>query len=183
MVTLGNKAGKSTHRGWNNCPRTKGRMQMTNTGRTAVIASAFALSVSAISLASAQEVSQNAKAAAGAAPSTSVTQQMLNRADADGNNFLHTNGDYTQQRFYPNGQINRLQREAAASGLDLPDRGQGVDGDLADHRQRRDVCHHLVQPRLCAQRRDRRGVLALQAQHGSDHDLLLRPQQPRRRRL
>ena len=25
-----------------------------------------------------------------------VTQDLLNRADADGNNFLHTNGDYNQ---------------------------------------------------------------------------------------
>ena len=36
-----------------------------------------------------------------------VTQDLLNRAGADGNNFLLTNGDYNQLRFYPNGQINR----------------------------------------------------------------------------
>jgi alcohol dehydrogenase (cytochrome c) len=35
-----------------------------------------------------------------------VTQDLLNRAAADGNNFLHTNGDYHQTRFYPNQQIN-----------------------------------------------------------------------------
>src|SRR6202790_2005971 len=35
-----------------------------------------------------------------------VTPSMLERAATDGNNFLHTNGDYTQKRFYPNGQIN-----------------------------------------------------------------------------
>jgi len=35
-----------------------------------------------------------------------VTQDLLNRAASDGNNFLHTNGDYTQSRYYPNRQIN-----------------------------------------------------------------------------
>src|ERR1017187_9222476 len=42
----------------------------------------------------------------GAAPAATVSASMLERAAADGNNFLHTNGDYTQKRFYPNGQIN-----------------------------------------------------------------------------
>ena len=36
----------------------------------------------------------------------SVTQDLLNRAASDGNNFLHTNGDYFQNRYYPNRQIN-----------------------------------------------------------------------------
>ena len=47
------------------------------------------------------------------------------------------------------------ERRQAAAGLDLPDRGQGIDGDVADRHQWRDVCHHLVQPRLrarCAHR-------------------------------
>jgi len=35
-----------------------------------------------------------------------ATQDLLNRAGGDGNNFLHTNGDYTQSRFFPNKQIN-----------------------------------------------------------------------------
>jgi glucose dehydrogenase len=35
-----------------------------------------------------------------------VTQDMLNRADGDGNNFLHTNGNYSQTRYYPSRQIN-----------------------------------------------------------------------------
>jgi glucose dehydrogenase len=35
-----------------------------------------------------------------------VTQDMLSRADSDGNNFLHTNGNYEQTRYYPNKQIN-----------------------------------------------------------------------------
>jgi alcohol dehydrogenase (cytochrome c) len=39
---------------------------------------------------------------------STVTQDLLNRAGTDGNNFLLTNGDYRQQRYYPNSQINRL---------------------------------------------------------------------------
>ncbi len=35
-----------------------------------------------------------------------VTQDMLDRAAGDGNNYLHTNGDYAQTRYYPASQIN-----------------------------------------------------------------------------
>ena len=35
-----------------------------------------------------------------------VTQDMLSRAAGDGNNFLHTNGNYHQTRYYPSRQIN-----------------------------------------------------------------------------
>jgi len=35
-----------------------------------------------------------------------VSQDMLNRAASDGNNFLHTNGNYAQTRYYPSKQIN-----------------------------------------------------------------------------
>ena len=41
------------------------------------------------------------------APANAVTQAMLNGAANDGRNFLATNGDLKQQRFYPNGDINR----------------------------------------------------------------------------
>ena len=36
-----------------------------------------------------------------------VTQDMLSRAAGDGNNFLHTNGNYAQTRYYPSRQINK----------------------------------------------------------------------------
>ncbi len=35
-----------------------------------------------------------------------VTQDLLNRAASDGNNFLQTNGNYDQTRYYPNREIN-----------------------------------------------------------------------------
>ncbi len=38
---------------------------------------------------------------------STVTQDMLNRAAGDGNNFLHTNGNYHQTRYHPSRQINR----------------------------------------------------------------------------
>ncbi|HEY7747841.1 MAG TPA: PQQ-binding-like beta-propeller repeat protein [Aestuariivirgaceae bacterium] len=37
---------------------------------------------------------------------TVVSQDLMNRAAGDGNNFLHTNGNYHQTRYYPNRQIN-----------------------------------------------------------------------------
>jgi alcohol dehydrogenase (cytochrome c) len=36
-----------------------------------------------------------------------VTQDMLDRAAGDANNFLHTNGNYEQTRYYPSSQINK----------------------------------------------------------------------------
>jgi PQQ-dependent dehydrogenase (methanol/ethanol family) len=38
----------------------------------------------------------------------SVSQDMLNRAGQDANNFLMTHGDYTQKRYFPNRQINTM---------------------------------------------------------------------------
>jgi alcohol dehydrogenase (cytochrome c) len=66
------------------------------------IAGAFAL----VATVSAQEVQQGATSAAKPSITPSnVSQEMLDRAANDGNNFLHTNGDYTQKRFSPNKQI------------------------------------------------------------------------------
>jgi hypothetical protein len=36
-----------------------------------------------------------------AAPATPVTQDQLNAAARDENNFLHTNGNYDQTRYFP----------------------------------------------------------------------------------
>jgi PQQ-dependent dehydrogenase (methanol/ethanol family) len=70
-------------------------------GRTlALAAAAFAMVLPA----SAQEVT---KAPTKYGDMSTVTQDLLNRAGDDGNNFLLTNGDYNQLRFYPNRQINR----------------------------------------------------------------------------
>ncbi|MFO1148367.1 MAG: PQQ-binding-like beta-propeller repeat protein [Alsobacter sp.] len=49
---------------------------------------------------------QEVKAATKWGDMNTVTQDLLNRAAGDGNNFLHTNGNYGQTRFYPNRQIN-----------------------------------------------------------------------------
>jgi PQQ-dependent dehydrogenase (methanol/ethanol family) len=57
--------------------------------------------------ASAQEVKQDSKMAVRAAGAINVTQQQLDDAAKDANNFLHTNGNYAQTRFYPNKQINK----------------------------------------------------------------------------
>jgi alcohol dehydrogenase (cytochrome c) len=75
---------------------------MARQGRTAAITGALALA-----LAGTGATSQEVKPAPKYGNMNTVTQDLLNRAGADGNNFLHTNGDYHQLRFYPNGQINR----------------------------------------------------------------------------
>src|SRR5215471_10340949 len=72
--------------------------------RTAV--GAVALSAAMMSFVGAQETKQVTGETAKAINVAPVTQQMLDRADRDARNFLHTNGDYRQQRFYPNDQIN-----------------------------------------------------------------------------
>jgi alcohol dehydrogenase (cytochrome c) len=71
-------------------------------GRTLALAAAAALAF-ALS-APAQEV---VKPPAKYGDMSTVTQDLLNRAGDDGNNFLLTNGDYNQLRYYPNRQINR----------------------------------------------------------------------------
>ena len=79
-----------------------GGIVMARQARTAVIAGALGLAIAGTG-ASSQEV----KPAPKYGNMHTVTQDLLNRAGADGNNFLHTNGDYHQLRFYPNGRINR----------------------------------------------------------------------------
>jgi PQQ-dependent dehydrogenase (methanol/ethanol family) len=76
---------------------------MTRRDVTIATAVACAFAVTAIGAAGAQEV----KTATKYGDMNTVTQDMLNRAGGDGNNFLHTNGNYEQLRFYPNSQINR----------------------------------------------------------------------------
>ena len=55
----------------------------------------------------AQETKQEAKSAAGIATVSPVTQEQLNTADKNSRNFLLTNGNYAQTRFYPAKQIGR----------------------------------------------------------------------------
>jgi len=73
-------------------------------GRAALLAGTMALGVVP---AFAQEVKQESKSGAAAAMIAPVKQEMLNKADKDASNFLLTNGNYAQTRFYPAKQINR----------------------------------------------------------------------------
>src|SRR6202047_2510608 len=54
-----------------------------------------------------QETKQDAKSASTQAKISPVTQQQLNAADKNTNNFLLTNGNYAQTRFHPANQIGR----------------------------------------------------------------------------
>jgi PQQ-dependent dehydrogenase (methanol/ethanol family) len=66
------------------------------------VTGAFALAI----LGTEPAAAQGGRPEASPGPAPIVTQDMLDRSASDANNFLHTNGDYTQKRFYPNGQIN-----------------------------------------------------------------------------
>ncbi|MGP8119833.1 MAG: PQQ-binding-like beta-propeller repeat protein, partial [Xanthobacteraceae bacterium] len=77
-------------------------------GRLA-IASAALLGVAGFlaSPVAAQETKQDAKPMSGQAMVSPVTQEQLNAAAKDAKNFLLTNGNYEQTRFYPAKQIDR----------------------------------------------------------------------------
>jgi glucose dehydrogenase len=62
----------------------------------------------AVAMVAAIAWSQETKPAAKYGDMSLVSQDMLDRAAGDGNNFLHTNGDYTQLRYYRNRQISRM---------------------------------------------------------------------------
>ena len=76
---------------------------MSATRSARVTVGALALATFCFGAATAQEV----KTAAKYGDMSQVTQDLLNRAAGDGNNFLQTNGNYEQTRYYPNRQINR----------------------------------------------------------------------------
>jgi glucose dehydrogenase len=79
------------------------------------------------------------------APATSVSQDQLNAAASDEKNFLHTNGNYNQTRFFPGKQINT----SNVAHLHPAWIFQTEVKESLDRRKRRDVRHHLLRSRLC----------------------------------
>jgi alcohol dehydrogenase (cytochrome c) len=78
---------------------------MNQIGRMSLTVGAMALSLAVAGGARAQETGGGAGGMAGTAPAANVTQAMLNNAASDNKNFLATNGNYGQTRFYPADQI------------------------------------------------------------------------------
>ena len=72
-----------------------------------LLGSICAAAILAAGMANAQEVKNAPTSMAATAAVTPVSQQQLSDAAKDGSNFLATNGNYEQTRFYPNDQINR----------------------------------------------------------------------------
>ncbi len=70
----------------------------------AVVSIAFAFST--LSPALSQEIEHTGKDTSAGAPAISVTQEQLNNAANNANEFLHTNGNYDQTRYFPGKQIN-----------------------------------------------------------------------------
>ncbi len=79
-------------------------MQATRSG-LARAAYTAAIAYAAISSAGAQEIEHSAPKAVTNAPATVVTQEQLSAAASDSTNFLHTNGNYDQTRYFPGKQI------------------------------------------------------------------------------
>ena len=72
-----------------------------------LLGSICAAAIAAAGVANAQEVKNATTSMAATAAITPVSQQQLDNAAKDSSNFLATNGNYEQTRFYPNDQINR----------------------------------------------------------------------------
>ncbi len=66
---------------------------------------AVAGGLAALAPAQAQEVDQGMATVGTSAPAKAVSQDELNAAASDTNNFLHTNGNYDQTRYFPGKQI------------------------------------------------------------------------------
>jgi glucose dehydrogenase len=125
-------------------------------------------------LATGAATSQEVKPASKYGDMTTVTQDLLNRAASDGNNFLHTNGDYKQLRFYPNRQIN-------ASNVAKLRPAWIFQTEVKESMETTPI--DLVQSSLCARCPNWRAIVALQAQARASDGVLLRAKQSRRRRL
>jgi PQQ-dependent dehydrogenase (methanol/ethanol family) len=70
------------------------------------LSSLVLLAVPALALAQAEIAGGATKVSAPVPKSIAVSQAMLNAADRDGRNFLHSNMSYNQTRYYPSAQIN-----------------------------------------------------------------------------
>jgi alcohol dehydrogenase (cytochrome c) len=75
--------------------------------KSLLLGSICAAALAAAGMARADEVTNAAGSASATAAVTPVSQEMLNNAHQDGSNFLLTNANYAQTRFYPNDQINK----------------------------------------------------------------------------
>ena len=79
-----------------------------------------------------------------------VTQDQLNASEKDGKNFLHTNGNYDQTRYYPGKQIDPSNVAKLHPAWIFQTEVKEFARDDADHHQRRHVRDHVLRPCLCA---------------------------------
>lgn len=74
--------------------------------RVQKVVTAVLFGIVAVSLGTSQAISEETGKTTLYGDMLVVSQDMLSRAANDGNNFLHTNGNYSQTRYYPARQIN-----------------------------------------------------------------------------
>ena len=150
-------------------------------GKHAISTAAFALAVGIlIGPGLAQEVKQETKSTSNQAKIAPVTQDQLNAADKNANDFLLTNGNYAQTRFYPGKQISRDNVKNLhvawifqTDVKELLETSPIVDDGVMFVTTSFSHVYALDAKTGAA-------ALALRAQDGADHRLLLRSQQSRR---
>jgi glucose dehydrogenase len=126
--------------------------------------------------AGAQEVKQTSPMMSRTARTNPLSQARFDNAAQDGSNFLATNGNYEQTRFFPNRQINR----GNVVGL----RPAWIfQTEVKESLETSPIVVDGVMYVTTSFGRDRRRDLALQAPVRTGHDLLLRTEQSRGRRL
>ena len=152
--------------------------------RRTILMAAVAAGLAMSSQAGAQEVGMSSTTTA--TPMSSnlvpVTDAMLRAAGSDAKNWLHSNGSYEQTRYYP-GSADQHHATSASSSRRSCSRPTVLESMetapiVVDGVMFLTTSFNHV---YAINAVDRRGILALQAQDGADHDVLLRPEQPRRR--
>ena len=150
------------------------------------LAGAMSLATASIAANAAEEVKGGAmmKAAPMTPATTSVSQDLLDKAANDSANFLQTNGNYCADAasIRPSRSIPATSRRCTPPGSSRP--------TFIDTLETSPIVVNGVMYVTTAfdhvyalERQDGRADLGIQAQDGPDHDLLLRPQQSRRRGL
>src|SRR3954454_22474319 len=145
--------------------------------RITIAGAAVALALGAIGAAAQETGTATTNAKPMSSNLTSISDAMLQNAAGDPKNWIHPNGNYANTRYYPGAQI------TAANVGKMTPKFVFQTAVLESMETAPIVINGVMflttsfQSRLRDRRDDRRRVLALQAQDGAHHDVLLRPQQ------
>ena len=126
-------------------------------GNALAFAGALGLATASFGAGATEEIKGGSMGKMAMAPTPpTVSQDQLNKAPTTARTSCRPTAITRRRASIPPARSTRGNVARPACRLDLPDRHSRYAGDLADRRQRRDVCDDLVRPRLCARRQDRR---------------------------